>query len=578
MTADGAGPTAAADPVARDLFDRLASAWVEPDAVGLRQVPATLSLAVVLVVVEASVAPARPGLLTAAAVVTALAQLVGVLGRWDRWPALWRAALPLAQMAAVALIDVGVGYSQASFDVLLFLPMGALALRPERWGPVLALVGCAGVLLVPALADFGRDRPLLHAAVTLLVVAPVVIGAHTVVQSARQQALELQRARDTLSVRARQLRDSRDTLRSIMQAATEQAIIATDRGGVILAVSTGAGRIFGRRPDALIGTDVTGLVDLRQRSGPAGDDPHEAVLARVVGRAAEGGTHVAEWRTVLPDGSTRPLELVVTTRPALGGGGPDLPAGYLVVATDITSRDEEQRQQDEFIGLVTHELRTPLSSILGYLELLRLDGGLGDEQRLYLDVVERNAIRLRSLVEDLLASAQLVVGARGALEELDVVDVARAAVASQAPIASASGVHVAVTGDEHVPLVSDAQRLTQVVDNLVSNAVKFSHSGGDVVVEVRAGAGQDGRRVARIRVVDEGTGIEPEELSRLTERFYRSQDARRRRVRGVGLGLSLVQAVVDAHGGTLTIDSRPGAGTRVEVELPDLPDRAPDEA
>jgi len=206
------------------------------------------------------------------------------------------------------------------------------------------------------------------------------------------------------------------------------------------------------------------------------------------------------------------------------------------------------------------------------------DRGLDDEQARYLDVMERNANRLRSLVEDLLASAQLVVGAQGSVEELNVPDVVRTVVATQVPIAAAVDVHIEVTGDARVPLVSDLQRLTQVVDNLLSNAVKYSLNGGRVVVDVRAGERADGARVARIRVVDEGTGIEADELSRITERFYRTHDTRRRRVRGVGLGLSLVEAIVDAHGGTLTIDSKPGAGTNVEVELPDLPGRTGEQA
>ena len=577
------------DAVARDVLDRLATRWLAPDAVGLRQVPATSSIALSLVVVAVAVEPLHPELLVAATVVTGLAMAAGFLAPWPRWPRPALAALPLAQMVAIALLDLGVGSTYPSFDVLLFLPLATLALRPEKWGPRLALLGSGVVLLAPAVVDVGRVYPLLHACVTSLILTPVVLGAHGLVDSARRQAVELQSARDALARRARELEDSRDTLRSIMQAATEQAIVAIDSAGVVLSASNGAERIFGRPLDELIGTGVTRLLvpapaDVEPAAGPRPDDDspddrrsgegaggESDVLRVLVGSAAAGGTHVAEWQTVLPNGSTRPLELVVTARRPPDSQRGDLPSGYLVVATDVSARYEEQRQQDEFIGLVTHELRTPLASILGYLDLMRLDDhGLDEEQLHYLGVVERNAERLRLLVDDLLASAQLVLGGAGSVEELDVVDVVRAAVASQAPIAAASGVHVTVTGDVRVPLVSDNQRLTQVVDNLVSNAVKYSLSGGEVVVEVRSGTRGDGARVARVRVIDEGTGIAPEELSRLTERFYRTKDTRRRRVRGVGLGLSLVEAIVGAHGGSLTIDSEPGVGTRVEVELPDL--------
>ena len=561
------------DPMTRALLERVAVGWLAPDAVALRQAPATVSILVALVVVESTVTPERPGLLAAAAVLVGLAQLAGLFVPWRYLRPVWRATMPLAQMAAIGLLDIGTGLQMAEFDILLILPMGMLALRPERWGPALALAMCTVVLLAPAIVDVDRRQPLLHAVVTLLVVVPTVVGAYGIVQASRVQARELQRARDALDVRAEQLRASRDTLSSIIEAATEQAIIATDLHGVVLSANSGAERILGRGVHELVGSEIGDLVDDLRPGAP--QDVHLGVpLSRLVGLATEGGTHVEEWRAVLPDGTTRFLELVATQRPGLDDPGPTLPAGYLFVGTDVTPRRDEQRQQDEFIGLVSHELRTPLASILGYLELIRSgDHVLDEEQSRYLDVVERNANRLRSLVDELLASAQVVVGAPASGQEVDVGDVARGAVTSQAPISRAAGVQVDVQADEPVPLLSDPQRLTQIVDNLVSNAVKHSLAGDRVVVEVRPGTAPDGARTALIRVVDEGAGIAPDELSRLTERFYRTRDTKRRRVRGVGLGLSLVQAIVDEHGGRLTIDSELGNGTRVEVVLPDLSDR-----
>lgn len=558
------------------LVERSASAWIAPDAVGLRNLPTTVSVALVLFVLQTMITPARPVLLVAAGLVVIAAQTLASVGAWGRWPTWLRAVVPLAQMAAVALVDVGAGLPMASFDILLLLPMGNLALRPESWGPPVALVGLALVFLTPVVVDVGRVQPLLHAVVTFSIVTPVVLGAHGVVQAARRQAAALERARDALAEHAAQLRASRDTLRSIMNAATEQAILATDTHGVVVSASSGAERVLSRRAEEIVGHDVTALLGIddadavgADHAGSAEDRP--PALERLVGAAATGGArHLDTWRLELPDGSVRFLELVVTRRPSAGVDG--TPSGYLVVATDATAREEEERRQDEFIGLVTHELRTPLSSVLGYLELLELDEhGLGDEQRRYVASIQRNAERLRGLVDELLASAQLVVGVPMSAHPVDVVDVVRAGVATAEPIARATGVSIEVVGDEAVPLVSDEQRLTHVVDNLVSNAVKYSLGGGRVTVEVRADRGADGVRTARIAVTDEGTGIAPDELSRITERFYRTRDTRRRRVRGVGLGLSLVQTIVDEHEGTLVIDSEPGKGTRVEVVLPDLP-------
>ena len=561
------------------LIDRIAAPWLAPAAVGLRQLPGTVSILLTLVIVRTSVAPARPQLLVAATVLVVLAQVVGSTLPWERLPQQLRTTMPLAQMVAIGLLDVGAGLPRAEFDILLVVPVLTLALRRERWGPAVALLGCALVLLVPTVVDVQRNQPLLHAVVTFVIVAPTVVGAHGIVQVVRRQASALQHARDALDERAHQLSASRDMLSGIMQAATQQAIVATDADGVVLVANSGAARIFGRAADDVVGRSIGRLVTSDEaglRLNRPDDDGAGVPLDRLVGHAADGGTHVEEWRSLLPDGTVRYLELIATRRPTLAGESPELPAGYLFVGTDVTHRHEEERQQDEFIGLVSHELRTPLASILGYLELIRSDDAtLDDEQRRYLDVVERNATRLRSLVDELLASAQVVVGAATTAHEVDVVDVVRGAVASAAPISRAAGVRVDVAEDGRVPLRSDPQRLAQVVDNLLSNAVKHSLAGDHVVIETHRGAPTaDGARTARIRVVDEGAGISPDELSHLTERFYRTRDTRRRRVRGVGLGLSLVQAIVDEHGGTLTIDSEPGVGTSVEVVLPDLPESA----
>jgi signal transduction histidine kinase len=223
--------------------------------------------------------------------------------------------------------------------------------------------------------------------------------------------------------------------------------------------------------------------------------------------------------------------------------------------------------KDEFIALVSHELRTPLTSIRGYLELLVDDPEtleLPDLQRDWLTVIDRNAERLLRLVEDLLLTAQANAGAL-ALERaaLDVAAVVEHAVQAGAPVAAARGISLTWSADCVVEVNGDRVRIGQVVDNLVSNALKFTPAGGRV--EVRA---VSLGKLARIEVSDTGIGIAQDELGQLFDRFFRTARAQDEAIPGVGLGLSIAKAIVDAHRGRITVRSREGDGTTFTVDLP----------
>lgn len=225
------------------------------------------------------------------------------------------------------------------------------------------------------------------------------------------------------------------------------------------------------------------------------------------------------------------------------------------------------RMKDEFIALVSHELRTPLTSICGYLELLLQDDVMADlpaAQLNWLQVIDRNAERLLRLVEDLLLTAQASAG-NLALEkaELDVAAVVAQAVQAGTPVAAARGISLTCSA-EPLPLTSgDRLRIGQVVDNLVSNALKFTPAGGSV--EVRA---YPHRSAVRIEVTDTGMGIAEHEQAQLFERFFRTARAQEQAIPGVGLGLSISKAIVEAHDGRISVKSAEGAGTTFFVDLP----------
>jgi PAS domain S-box-containing protein len=242
--------------------------------------------------------------------------------------------------------------------------------------------------------------------------------------------------------------------------------------------------------------------------------------------------------------------------------------------TQTQAQNERLRQldrmKDEFIALVSHELRTPLTSIRGYLELLVDDPvtlELGDMQRDWLQVIDRNAERLLRLVEDLLLTAQANAGALALdRDEIDLAAVVEQAVQAGAPVATARGISLTCAVDT-APFVSgDRMRIGQVIDNLVSNALKFTPEGGRV--EVHALAHRTG---ARIEVRDSGMGIPDDEQEQLFERFFRTARAQDEAIPGVGLGLSIAKAIVEAHGGKISVRSVEGKGTTFRIDLPGVP-------
>jgi signal transduction histidine kinase len=225
---------------------------------------------------------------------------------------------------------------------------------------------------------------------------------------------------------------------------------------------------------------------------------------------------------------------------------------------------EADRLKDEFVALISHDLRTPLTSIMGYLELTLEEGDLTGELRNYLEIADRNAHRLLRLVNDLLFVAWLEAGELDLHEsKLDLAEVVRESVAEAEPRAQANGITLTCRADPVPPVTADRGRILQLIDNLVSNAIKFTPEGGEVHVSVAQANGS-----VRLEVEDTGIGIAAEEQRRLFERFFRASSAAERQIPGTGLGLYIARAIVDAHGGSISVASEPGRGTSFTIDMP----------
>ncbi|MDO9693196.1 MAG: ATP-binding protein [Candidatus Latescibacteria bacterium] len=316
------------------------------------------------------------------------------------------------------------------------------------------------------------------------------------------------------------------------------------------------------------GADLLGV----PREGAAGRTVPEALrhaaLQRFIERTAgEAAAAACEADLELPgtDGGTVHLRVhgVRLERPGE-------PPRTLVVMHDVTRMRKLENVRQEFVANVSHELKTPVTSIKGFVETLR-DGALDHpaDARRFLDIVARQADRLQAIIEDLLCLSRLEQGTGQTSREMGVYPVAgvlAAAVQTCQPHADARGALLVVTCEPGLRAHLDPPLLEQALVNLIENAIKYNEEGTRVTVSAR----EDGD-VVRIVVADDGRGIEARHLPRLFERFYREDRARSRQEGGTGLGLAIVKHIALFHGGEVDVRSTPGGGSEFTLTLPSRP-------
>lgn len=332
------------------------------------------------------------------------------------------------------------------------------------------------------------------------------------------------------------------------------------------------------RPEDLVGLRLCDLAGrLPRRAGDPTTGPGPERLTRLF----EERRPVFGERIALPDGRV----LARDCSPVLSG---DAYEGRVFVFRDVSSEAEAEaewqhllaaqreenrrlveldRLKSDFLAEISHELRTPLSSILSFTDLL--SGGVGtedpDAQREYIEVIARNAGRLLRLVDDLLLLDRIETGSLPVMwGTFDIPHVVGSAVSSFSPIADRKGISLESEVGEGPPLCGDSQKVGQLLDVVISNALKFTPEHGRVVVTA---APLEDRWV--VEVTDTGIGVPPSERPCPFDRFYRASNARAARLPGSGLGLSIARAIADLHGGTIALEPSHGhGGSVVRIELP----------
>jgi two-component system phosphate regulon sensor histidine kinase PhoR len=241
--------------------------------------------------------------------------------------------------------------------------------------------------------------------------------------------------------------------------------------------------------------------------------------------------------------------------------------GTLIVLNDVTRLKNLERMRSDLVTNASHELKTPVTAIKGFLETLR-DGALEEPEtaRRFLDIMIRQSNRLASIIEDMLSLSRIEKAAENAsfrLERKEIEGILAAAHKEFLNIAQEKGVELVLACQNGIEAMIQENMFQQAILNLVDNALKYTEPGGRVTISSER---QNGKIL--VCVEDEGIGIPREHLTRIFERFYRVDAGRSRKMGGTGLGLAIVKHIVTAHGGEIRVESSPGSGSKFCIELP----------
>ena len=351
-----------------------------------------------------------------------------------------------------------------------------------------------------------------------------------------------------LDDRIRDVTRQRNELEAVLASMVE-AVLAVDRDERIIRFNQAAGQLFGVKPEDVQGRSIQEAV----RNPELQRFVKETLEASSVGVQGEltlerdGQKFLRAYGSKLTDAQNHDI-------------------GALVVLSDVTELKRLESIRRDFVANVSHELKTPITSIKGFVETL-LDGTNEDpaETRQFLEIISRHADRLNAIIEDLLSLSRIEQEAERAqipLQPTQVSTVLAAAIQACASKAEAKRVNVELDCDPALTAQANVALLEQAVVNLIDNAIKYSEPESQVQVQGRSADAE-----VVVSVIDRGCGIEREHLPRLFERFYRVDKGRSRKLGGTGLGLAIVKHIIKAHHGQVAVESTPGKGSTFSIRV-----------
>ncbi len=426
------------------------------------------------------------------------------------------------------------------------VPVAALTiLAALRWAPLGATLVAIGVTLLGAVLvalSWSRDLALLQERLRRVGTDETAPRPAPSLPGLRSLADDIERLARRVAARSAQFEQFRRADGAVVERLPDPLIVLAEDRSVRRANSAARVAFGADMPAVLRHPDLRGAIDRSLSTGAV----QRAELMLPVPVQREVHATVVPMDPPMPDGGRA-----------------------VVVLSDRTRERAVERMRADFIANAGHELRTPLASLIGFIDTLR--GPAADDppaQQRFLGIMSEQAARMNRLIDDLLSLSRIeLIEHQPPSGSVDLRKLITQLAAGFEPRLKERSVKLDVhLPDELPPVTGDTDQLAQVVQNLFDNAVKYGRESGTVRVDVAATSGV--RPGVRLTVTDEGAGIPREHLPRLTERFYRVDTGRSRAVGGTGLGLAIVKHIVNRHRGQLSIESEEGIGTKVSVWLP----------